>query len=92
MLMHLQHPVLIIPGMASSALEVWESPIKEWGRTLLWIDPLKFGNLAVFERTKKALTEVRTRRDSWVGGEMLLGCLRRLVGCTREKLEGEREE
>jgi hypothetical protein len=46
-------PIVIIPGMASSALEVYQTKEKEWKHERVWIDPLKIGRLAMFEKVTK---------------------------------------
>ena len=42
-----KYPVLIVPGLASSALEAWESPKSAWIRERVWIDPFKIGKTAI---------------------------------------------
>lgn len=32
-----KYPVIIIPGLASSAMEAWETPVKKWFRKRIWL-------------------------------------------------------
>jgi hypothetical protein len=48
-----KYPVLIIPGLASSALEAIVTDEREWKRERVWIDPFKIGKLAVLEKVAK---------------------------------------
>eukprot|EP00339_Tiarina_fusa_P000587 CAMPEP_0117006666 /NCGR_PEP_ID=MMETSP0472-20121206/6813_1 /TAXON_ID=693140 ORGANISM="Tiarina fusus, Strain LIS" /NCGR_SAMPLE_ID=MMETSP0472 /ASSEMBLY_ACC=CAM_ASM_000603 /LENGTH=969 /DNA_ID=CAMNT_0004708197 /DNA_START=770 /DNA_END=3679 /DNA_ORIENTATION=- len=43
----LKFPVIIVPGLASTALEVWESSKSSWIRDRAWIDPFKIGKTSV---------------------------------------------
>ena len=47
------HPVVIVPGMASSALEAFETTEKDWYCERVWIDPFKIGRLAMIETLAK---------------------------------------
>ena len=42
-----KYPVIIVPGLASTALEAWESPKESWIRERVWIDPFKIGKTAI---------------------------------------------
>ena len=48
-----KYPVIIVPGLASSALEAWESPKESWIRERVWIDPFKIGKTALSMRLSR---------------------------------------
>jgi len=52
------HPVLIVPGLCSSALECWESPKTEWLRKRVWCDPFKLGKPAAMKEFGNFLSRV----------------------------------
>mmetsp|Transcript_19419 Transcript_19419/g.54554 ORF Transcript_19419/g.54554 Transcript_19419/m.54554 type:complete len:1295 (+) Transcript_19419:74-3958(+) len=45
-----KYPIIIVPGLASSALEAWTTEKGAWRRERVWVDPMKIGNLAVMEK------------------------------------------
>eukprot|EP00211_Chloroparvula_japonica_P003813 CAMPEP_0119135150 /NCGR_PEP_ID=MMETSP1310-20130426/18732_1 /TAXON_ID=464262 /ORGANISM="Genus nov. species nov., Strain RCC2339" /LENGTH=730 /DNA_ID=CAMNT_0007126009 /DNA_START=45 /DNA_END=2237 /DNA_ORIENTATION=+ len=57
-----KYPVILVPGLASSALEVFESDTKpDWIRTRVWIDPMKIGNLQKAQAIQNKATKVKDR-------------------------------
>jgi len=46
-------PIVLIPGLGSSALEVWEGK-SEWSRDRVWLDPFKIGKIAAAQRLKES--------------------------------------
>jgi hypothetical protein len=55
-------PIMIIPGLASSALECWESPKSNWLRERVWVDPFKIGKMAVQQKfTERVLRKRKTK-------------------------------
>ena len=65
-------PVMIIPGLASSALECWETPKSAWLRERVWVDPFKIGKTAISMklsnkiggRKKKTKESSKSRRST----------------------------
>ena len=54
-------PILIIPGLASSALECWSSSEKpNWVRERVWIDPFKIGKTAALQKLSNVLSRKKT--------------------------------
>lgn len=45
-----KYPVMIVPGLASSALICWESDKEAWKMERVWVDPFKIGKAAAFQK------------------------------------------
>tara|TARA_R110002050_G_scaffold242859_4_gene379213 strand:- start:227 stop:568 length:342 start_codon:yes stop_codon:yes gene_type:complete len=58
-----KYPVIIVPGLASSALEAWFIDKSKQRRTRVWIDPLKIGNPASVEKISQRLFHQKQLRD-----------------------------
>lgn len=58
-----KYPIMIIPGLASSALEAWESPRPAWIRERVWVDPFKIGKMAVAQKLSTKLSTTSTKRS-----------------------------
>ena len=70
-----KYPVLIFPGLASSALECLQTPQKEWHRERVWIDPFKIGKLAAMQKisdkfNKRGKKHKRTKSGTYTGSEL----------------------
>lgn len=61
------YPVIIVPGLASSALEVWESPKSGWQGERIWLDIAKVGKAAKLVKLSKFLKKSRTGKST--GGD-----------------------
>ena len=51
-----KYPIMIFPGLASTALEAWESPKESWIRDRVWIDPFKIGKTAMAQKIASCLS------------------------------------
>jgi len=45
-----KYPVMIVPGLASSALICWETDKEAWKMERVWVDPFKIGKAAAFQK------------------------------------------
>ena len=59
-----KYPIMIIPGLASSALEAWESPKESWIRDRVWVDPFKIGKTAMAQKLTTRMTKKSSSKPS----------------------------
>ncbi len=57
-----KHPVILIPGFASSGLDVWQSPEKSWYRERLWVSLGKLSQKFLSENIKSTVSSL----SGWV--------------------------
>mmetsp|Transcript_31741 Transcript_31741/g.49648 ORF Transcript_31741/g.49648 Transcript_31741/m.49648 type:complete len:702 (-) Transcript_31741:47-2152(-) len=63
-----KYPIIIIPGLASTALEAWSTDKAAWMRERVWIDPFKIGKMAVFEKVSQRFAKKETKKKPKKGG------------------------
>lgn len=69
-----KYPVIIVPGLASSSLEVWESAEKpDWETERLWIDISKIGKAAKMKQVDKKLKRIKGALSRSKSGSGTLG-------------------
>ena len=63
------YPIMIIPGLASSALECWETPKSAWLRERVWVDPLKIGSPAFAAKFTKTINSFKKTKPAVPSGD-----------------------
>ena len=59
-----KYPVLIIPGLASSALECWTTYKGTWKRERVWVDPFKIGKAAALQKIANRVNKKKVKHTS----------------------------
>uniref|UniRef100_A0A7S4K8A7 Phospholipid:diacylglycerol acyltransferase n=1 Tax=Paramoeba aestuarina TaxID=180227 RepID=A0A7S4K8A7_9EUKA len=55
------YPIVIVPGLASSALEAWYTEQGIWKRSRVWIDPMKIGQTAGMQKFSNKFTSKKKK-------------------------------
>lgn len=58
------YPIMIVPGLASSALEAWETPKSAWLRERVWVDPFKIGQTAITMKLSNKLSSKKKKKEA----------------------------
>eukprot|EP00211_Chloroparvula_japonica_P000658 CAMPEP_0119157688 /NCGR_PEP_ID=MMETSP1310-20130426/52882_1 /TAXON_ID=464262 /ORGANISM="Genus nov. species nov., Strain RCC2339" /LENGTH=1683 /DNA_ID=CAMNT_0007150307 /DNA_START=39 /DNA_END=5090 /DNA_ORIENTATION=+ len=60
-------PIIIVPGLASSALEAWYTQEGKWRRSRVWVDPLKIGQTAGMQKALSVFSSSKKKKDKKFG-------------------------